>query len=308
MVGLRFLSDFGAGEADLAKQISKLGYNDTPLFNAIQKAVTTTSAESWKGHSWRYETAPAGDASNAHIEGSVPAAATSADIGSSLNHYQIIKHTYGITGSMEGKVRSDGTNELANEGARAVINHRKTIEQMLFSTQTPVQGVKATTAGVAGGLQNWMTVNNTIDAAVATVAQPLTIKLLRNLLKINFLQGQRITHIYVSDIQKDALDDILSAKNMVNTLGATVLEGTNYTLIKNMAYAPNVKVVMSPYVAAGEIIAVNHSDIALVYQRLTKVEELGRTKDAIEKELISELTLRVNNPYAVSKLKNLAIA
>ncbi|NOQ32446.1 MAG: hypothetical protein GQ570_15160 [Helicobacteraceae bacterium] len=302
MIGINSVENFIGGDADLVKAISKLGYNDTPFFNAVMKATPAKSAESWKGHAWRYETSPDGDDSNAHVEGSAPAAATSSDLSSSLNHFQIIKHTYGVTGSMEDKERSDGTSELTNEGARSSIAHRKTIEKAIFGTQAPVQGVKSTsTAGVMGGLQNWLTVDNTLD-----LAGDLSMSLIRELLKLSYLNGQTCTHLYMGDKQKDALDDLLSAKVNVN-VGATTLEGTNYMTLKNMVYAQNVKVVLSPFVASDEILSVNHADLALVYQRLSKTEEIARTKDAIEKELISELTLRVNNPFTVGKLSGLSV-
>jgi hypothetical protein len=305
MVGVLDVAGFAAGEADLVKSIAKLGYNDTPLFNTIMKGVPSKSADTNLGHNWNYEISASGDGTAAFVEGSAPADLRSPDIGSSMNHYQIIKDTYGVTGSMEGVNRTDGTDELANSGADASINHRKKIEKMLFGTQTPVKGVKATTtAGISGGLDNWMTVNNTVDATTGA----LTMQLLREMLKINYLNGRKITHIYMADIQKDRLDDILTAKNMVNTLGAKVLEGTNYMTLTNMAYAQNVKIILSPFVAADEIIAVDHSSLALVFKRLTKPYVIARTTDEVKKEIISELTLRVNNPYGVSKLTNLAIA
>ena len=43
-----------------------------------------------------------------------------------------------------------------------------------------------------------------------------------------------------------------------------------------------------------------------MYGRLTKAYDLARTKDAVEKELITELTLRVNNPFGVTLLDNLS--
>ena len=309
MIGILDIAGFTAGEADLVKSIAKLGYNDTPLFSSIKKGMPSKAADTGLGHNWNYETSAGGDGDLAFVEGSVPADLRSPDIGSSLNHYQIVKDTYGVTGSMENMNRTDGTNELANAGADSAINHRKKIEKILFGTQTPVKGVKATaTAGIAGGLQNWMTVNNTVDAKVAAVDQALSMKYLREMLKINYLNGQQITHLFMGDIQKDALDDILTAKNMVNTLGAKVLEGTNYLTLTNMAYAQNVRIILSPFVAANEIIAVNHASLSLVFKRLTKSYEIARSTDEVKKEIISELTLRVNNPYGVSKLTNLAIA
>ncbi len=302
MVGLLDLANQKGGQADLLKTIAKLGYNDTPFFNAVTKAVPDSSSKTLGGHQWRYEESPDGDDDNAHVEGSAPASAVSRDLGESLNHYQIIKHTYGVTGSMDGKTSTDGSNELNNEGASAIIRHRKTIEKAIFSTQAPVQGVRADgTAGKMGGLHHWCTVENTIDTA-----GDMSMKLLRELFKIGHLNGVDATYLYVSDIQKDILDEIFESKIMTS-VGATKLEGTNYTSIANMAYAPNVKIIMSPYVADDEAIAVNMSNIALVNHRLTKTHELARTADEVTKEIITELTMRVNNPFAVAKLSGLTV-
>ena len=57
--------------------------------------------------------------------------------------------------------------------------------------------------------------------------------------------------------------------------------------------------------ADDEIIAFNPKDIYKVNWRPMMTEELARTKDAIEKELISEFTLRVRHPYAFAWLKGL---
>lgn len=300
MEGLIFLQDLKAGQADLATKIAKLGYYDTPLFNMIQKAVPAKSAKAAFGHEWFYEEGVEGDDDNAYLEGSKPADPTHGALGSSKNHYQIIKHTYGITGSMEDKEDIEGNNELKNEGVKKAKQHRLTIEKALFNSNAPVQRDKATgVAGKMAGIGHWCTVQNTVD-----IGGDLTIQMLRELFKIGYYQNMPTTHIFMNDKQKDRLDDLMGDKNR-GVFGMTTLKDTNYTQLENFSYAPKVKVILSPNVADSEIIGINAGSLVLVYQRLTKPYDIGRNKDAIEKELISELTLRINNPYGVSKITGL---
>ncbi|MBD3830650.1 MAG: TIGR01777 family protein [Arcobacter sp.] len=181
----------------------------------------------------------------------------------------------------------------------------ETIEKALFSAQAPVQRDHAAAVpviGKMGGLKHWCNVQNTVD-----IGGDLTIQMLRDMFKIGFYQSMPTTHIFVSDTQKDRLDDLFADKNR-GTYGQTILQDTNYTQLDNFAYAPKVKVILSPYVAADEIIGINAGSLALVYQRLTKPYDLARNSDSIQKELISELTLRVNNPYAVTRISGLTTA
>lgn len=301
MDGLIFLEDLQAGEKDLAMTIAKLGYHDTPLFNMIKKAVPSKKSKSAFGHEWFYEEGVEGDDDNAHLEGSAPADATHGVLGQSKNHYQIIKHTYGITGSMEDKIDIEGKNELIKEGTRKAIQHRLTIEKALFGANAPVQRVKDTVAGKMAGLRHWCTVQNTVD-----IGGDLSIQMLREMFKIGYYQNMKTTHIFVNDVQKDRLDDLFADKNR-GVFGMTTLKDTNYTQLENFSYAPKVKVILTPNIADDEIIGINLPSLALVYQRLTKKYDLARSEDAIKKELISELTVRVNNPYAVTRITDLTV-
>jgi hypothetical protein len=304
MNGLVFIEKMAGGQADLVKSISKVGFNETPLFSMIQKAVPTNTSKLIMGHSWQYEIAEDGDDDNAFHEGSAPADATSNVLGTSSNHYQIIKDTYGVTGSVEYAKTTEGQDELRRQGAIKLKKQRKTIEKAMFKSQAPVQrdeSAGTAIAGKMGGLLHWATAENTADGGGAT----LTMAKLRELLKIGYKKGVPVTHIFCNDIQKDILDDLLDAKMRIGQ-GGNVLKMTNYTEIKNLSYAPSVKIILSPYISSTQLVAVNLPSLALVYGRLTKAYDLARTKDAVEKELITELTLRVNNPFGVTLLDNLS--
>ena len=305
MDGIVYVDRMGGGQADLVKSIAKVGFNETPLFSMIQKAVPISTSKPIMGHSWQYETMDDGDDNNAHNEGSAPAGAKSNVLGTSTNHYQIIKDTYGVTGSVENAKTTEGQLELKRQGVIALKRHRKTLEKALFKNQDPVQrdnGSDPVVAGKMGGLLHWATAENTVDGG----GNALTMAKLREMIKIGWSKGMPITHIFVSDIQKDILDDLLDAKVRIGQ-GGNVIKYANYTEIKNLSYAPNVKIILSPYVANNQVVGINMPSLALVYQRLTKAYDIPSGDDVVQKQIISELTLRVNNPYAVGLLDNLGV-
>jgi len=305
MQGLVNLKSWGGGQDDLYEKIAKLGAVDTPFFSAINKYMPSRKAERWKGHSWRYEDMPTGKSSAGFLGGSAPAEAESWGYSNSLNHYEIFKDTYGIEGSMEDAQNVEGKAELARQKTMAAINHRLTIERSLFALdQAPVQEDKANdVAGRMGSLDHWCVTENTIDADDNIMSDTL----LRNFAKIGGTdKGMPVTHIYVNDLVKDQIDDLFKAQ-VRRGAGGKVVEFPNYTEVKNLAYSPNIKIVYSRFVEQGLMFGVNMPSLAFVYQRLTKDEELGRVKDAVEKEIITEATLRVNNPFAVCKMENIKV-
>jgi hypothetical protein len=305
MNGILYLENMNGGQADLVKKIAKVGFNETPLFSMIPKAVPTSTSKLIMGHQWQYETSDDGDNDNAHHEGSAPAKAKTNVLGTSANHYQIIKDTYGVTGSAEDAKTTEGQAEMQRQGALKLKKQRKTIEIAMFKDQAPVQRDESNdtpVAGKMGGLLHWATDETTEDGGGKT----LTMAKLREMLKIGYKKGVPVTHIFCSDIQKDIIDDLLDAKMRIGQ-GGNVLKMTNYTEIKNLSYAPNVKIILSPFIASTQLVGVNMPSLVLVYGRLTKAYELGRSKDAVEKELITELTLRVNNPYGVTLLDDLGV-
>ena len=306
MIGFLPIDNFG-GDADLQRSIAKLGYRDTPLLNLIAKGMPSASAEIDQGHSWKYEQVPDGSASNSHLIGSAPADVEHHPLGSSANHYQIFKDDYGVPGSSLDKRRTDGKSLLENQGALASIKHRKTLEMAFFSDAIPVKPVEGTTAGVMGGLKHWGgAVGNFIDAN-ADLAADLTMKDIKDLLKIGWRNGVNTTHIFMNEDQKDRLDTLLENKIHAN-IGARALAGENFMLLKNFVYAPNdVKVILSPYVASDEIIALNLPSLGFVNNRLTFTRDIPSGNDAKQKEILTEATLRVNNPFGVTMIKNLAV-
>jgi len=305
MDGILDLENFNGGDVDLSKKIAKVGLTDTPFFHDVPKGVPTKTAERWKGHDWKYQLMPTGDDPDGHLGGSAPAGAKSWDYQNSKNHYQIFKDTYGVEGSLEDAKNIEGTTEFQNQKSLSLINHGMTIENGIFKEgQAPIQEDKSTnTAGKMGSLDHWCGVHNTLDLGGTN---SLNDDFLRQFLKFGALKGVPFTHIYVNDQVRDQIDDIF--KSQIRKSGDDrVLVMPHYTQIKNMAYAPSLKIRLSTKVAQGEIYGASMAHMKLVYQRLSKIYKLARLKDAVEEEVISELTLRINNPHAVAKAKGIKL-
>ena len=293
-------------EADLETNIVKVGWTETPFLSTIGSAAPVSrAARAAAGHRWYYDEEPDGTLSNAHVEGSAPASLEYFVGAELVNHYQIIKNTYGVAGSEAESTMVNGKPVLTDQFEKTTMRHKKSLEMILVSNQAAVQRVNTVgseVAGKAGGLKSFATANNTITESSTT----LDWKLLRELLKIGFFQGGSYTHVMMNDIQKDVLDDIVFSKAQT-TLNASRLE-SNVTMIGATAYGNNIKIILNPFLADDEIIAYRPSDIYKVNKRAMHTKELARNEDAIKKEIISEMTLRVCHPYAFAWLKGLAIS
>lgn len=302
MTGLIGISEAFGHQADLFTEIKEVGYSETPFYSLIGSAAPTSRANSWDGHTWKYIDLPDGD-DNAHVEGSEPAPAESFQMAPAKNYYQIFKNTFGVTGSEDAAMGIDDKKELARQMALAQIKHRKSIELALLSATSPVQGNKNTsTAGLLGGVKHFLTADTDFGQAGTT----LSWSIFREGLKVGFLNGIPMRCAMMNDVQKDALDDILFAKSQNTNMSATKIDN-NVTTIGQTAYGNNIQVILNPNMADDEIVFFNPEYIKAVVYRPTKILDIARTKDAIEKELITELTLRIDHKYALCRLKGLKV-
>ncbi len=304
MNGVVYLEDQNTPQKDFVEEISKIGKKDTPFYSLINKGTPSKSGKAIDGHQWWYENRPTGSDDNAHVEGGDTANSIDRSLGESKNHYQIIKHEFGVTGSAKGKLDAEGNEELAVAGVNTTDDHLLTIERIILSDAAPVQRDNTAVpkvAGKLGGIRHWLTIENTVVAGGGALSK----NLLRDMFKIGWKQGIETEYVLMNDAQKDALDNLdLDSNNGI--YGKNDLRVNDFQTIKNFTYAKDVKVILTPHLPQDMILGVNADNVALVHQRLTEIETLGKTGDSLKKTIITELTLRVNNPYAVTAITGLA--
>lgn len=290
-------------EADLMNEIHEFGWVETPLYSALGLKAPKVKGKVGFGHQWNFMDVPDG-ASNKHLEGAASATAEKFLLGNATNHYQIFKNSYGVSGSEEVALGTDGKKELARQMDMARIKHMKSIEIALTGAQAPVQRVTTGTevAGELGGIKHFLTANTDQDLSAAN----LSWQHVRELLKMGFMKGIPYKIVMMNDTQKDALDDILFSKTTNMSMSNTKIDN-NVTVIGNTAYGNNIKVILNPFLDDGEIIALNSEYVNPIVWRPTANKNVNVDVDGVKKELITELTLRVEHEFAVARLKNLAV-
>lgn len=293
---------FGSKGVMLENTIKQIGWQSTPFYSAISTAAPADRSTSVAvGHKWFYDELPEGDASNAHAEGGAKAVAKYFVGGALNNHFQIVKNTYGVSGSQEPAKDVAGRGILSRQGEMASVEHKKSIEKILLSGQAAVQRVNTGTpaVGKCGGLKSFSTAQNTIDANNTD----LTMQMIRNLLKIGWNKGRPYEFLMINDKQNDRLLDILDRIKQANITQKYLEEDL---LAIKTSYG-DVKVMLNPFLEQTEIIAFRSDDIFKVNWRPMATRELPTSDDAIEKEIVSEFTLRVCTPVAFGWLKKLKI-
>jgi len=295
-------------EADLFNDIKRVGWGSTPFYTSLMAKAPSGKTKSYFGHKWLYEEIPDGDADNAYIEGSAAAASIVEQLGEMTNHYQIFKDTYGVSGSEDAATGVDGKKELGRQFALKTIKHRKSIEKALLSATAPLQRVNTGTkaAGKLGGVKHFLTANNDFDMTAGGVGTALTWQILREILKPGFRNDIPMRVLMMNDQQKDAIDDILFSKTTGTMFNASRIDN-NITEIGQTAYGNNIKVILSPFLAQDEILAYNPEYVNPVIYRPTKKTPIPGGDDATIEQLITEMTLRVSHPYAICRLKGLAV-
>ena len=294
---------FGKSGMEFWNTIKEIGWKSTPFLTAIgMGAPRDRSSNAALGHTWMYDETPDGDLNNAHMEGGAPAALKYVIGGKLSNHYQIVKDTYGVSGTEEDGKRVDGSMVLARAGDLAGIRHKQTIEKILLSDQAALARVNtgaSKAAGKCGGLKSFATVTNTIDAKNAT----LSMQTLRDVLKVGHKKSRPYDFILVNDKQLDKIMDLIDKIKQVNN---TVDYLHDKVQAIDSQYGESVKILLSPELADTELIAFRSDDIYKVDWRNTRRRDLPSENDEIKREILTEFTLRVCTPVAFAWVKNLA--
>lgn len=290
-------------DIDLYEEIKQFGWVETPFLASLSDKAPRARTNPGFGHQWKFMDVPDG-AVNKNLEGAPSVAAEKFSLGSATNHYQIFKNTFGVTRSEMKATGIDGKKELARQGDMSRIKHMKSIEMALCGAQAAVQRVTSGTevAGELAGVKHFLTANTDKGMASATLSWAM----IRDLLKIGFMKGMPYNYIMMNSDQKDALDDILFSKTTTTSMANSRIDN-NVTVIGNTAYGNNIKVILNPFLDATEILAYNSEYVNPIIWDPTHIGDISKDQDGVSKQMITEMTLRVEHEYAIGRLKALAV-
>lgn len=281
--------------------IKNTGWEDTPFFSSIGSK-SFGHKDPATGHSWFYRQRPDGVGENAYAEGSARADVKNYLATKLHNELQIFKKSYGITGSQEGVLSVEGkANSKEIQSEMAALDLRLSIERALLTNTAPVAAASTATARKMGGVTHYLTVDT--DAGAVELDWKAHVKAS---LKAMWEHGCRANCIMTSTDQKDKLDDILDSKKRYTKSDKGYVD--NFSVIEDVGYAKNVKIIVSPLVEAGDMFFYDSRLLDVVLHRSIKGRDAGdKGVDASTWEHLFELTYQVLDPYAIVRVKNLKV-
>ena len=281
--------------------IKNTGWEDAPFFSSIG-SIGFDGKDPKKGHSWFYRARPDGSGANAHAEGSTRADVKNYASTKLSNELQIIKNSYGVTGSQKDVMSVEGkSNYLAEQAELAALDNRLAIERALLSNTAPVAAAAVTDVRKLGGISHYLAVDT--DAAGAALDWNVHIKAK---LRAMWLNGCKANYIMTSAAQKDKLDVILDTKKQYSRGDTSYVD--NFSMIADTGYAKNVKIIVNPFMADDDMYFYDSRLIKAVLHRSKKGEDItDKTYDSETYQHLHELTMQIEDPYALVRINGLAV-
>jgi len=282
--------------------IRRTGWSETPFFSSI-RSVGFDGKDPALGHSWFYRKRPSGSADNAYAEGSKRADVKNYAATKLQNELQIMKQTYGVTGSQKDVMSVEKKrNYLSVQSEFSAVDLSLSVEKALILNGAPVASATDADVRKMGGISHYLI--HDIDVADAALDWKLHVK---EMLKMMWKNGCRANYIMAGPDQKDALDEILDLKKQYGGNETGII--SNASIIKDASYAKNVKVVANPLLSDDTILFYDSTLLAIVLHRQIKGRNCTDPNfDAEAYEHLFELTYQMEDPYAMVRLTGLKTA
>lgn len=291
MVGIR---------EDLSDMIYNIDPEDTPLYSSAPKTKATNTYHEWQTDNLR------DSAENAHIEGDDTIATVSEPTTRLGNYTQIFKESAAVSGTDTGLNKAGRAREMRFQVVKKSKVLKLDIEKALFANQARDAGSGSTPRKLAG-LPAWITTNvdagsggsdptgDGTDARTDGTQAALTQARFDSVMRQMWDNGAKPQMVYLSSFQMEKALDFVGNNNQRNTQSSGRV--SNDIVLYQTPYG-QVRWTMSREHRSRDVFIVQPNMISIANLRPMRNSELARTGDSEKRQIITELTLRVNNEKA----------
>jgi hypothetical protein len=288
---------------DLSDVIYNIDPDATPLFSKTRKSKVTNRLTEWQTDALR------ASADNAHVEGDDTVAENRTATVRLSNYTQIFKNAVVVSGTAQAVTTAGRAKEMAYQSMLVSKEHKLDIERALFLNQAKSAGSSATPRRLAG-LGAWITTNvNNVGGGGANPTgdgsnartdgsqTALTQDDFDLTLQELWTEGARSRSktVYLSPFQKNVTRGFTGNNAQRNNVKAGEVEKMIdvYTTDWGM-----VKFEMSLENRGRDVWIITDDMLSIGTLRATKNEELPSNGDYEKRQIITELTLMMNNEKA----------
>lgn len=300
---------------DLSNVIYNISPTDTPFMNSVGKNSATAVL-----HEWQVDSLAAVNVANAVVEG--------ADAGSQVlaptvrvgNRTQISAKTVKISGTLEQVNKAGRRSEKAYQLAKASSELKRDMEAILLSNQVSAAGNGSSTARTLGGLQTWLNSNYNgtgtagnlgTTARVTGTDRAFTATILNTTIQSCFTNGGSPTILLVTPAEKVVASTFtgiatrfrdVPASQQAQVIAAADVYVSDFGIIQIVPdrFIPNADNDNTAFLLDPEMAAVS-------YLRPFMTNELAKTGDSENTQLLVEYTLEVRNQAAHGIISDLGV-
>jgi len=299
---------------DLTDIIYDISPTETPFMSSIGKTKATAVY-----HEWQTDSLAAATTANAAIEG---ADATSATLSPTVrlgNYTQIIQKTVQVSGTLDTVNKAGRKSEKAYQLAKASAELKRDLETILLANQGRSAGT-STIARNLGSILSWIKTNSDVgsggsDPATIGVStrtdgtqRTFTEALLKTVVSEVFVSGgsPKILMVGAAGKQKvSSFAGIAAQRYMAPGNTPTTIIGAADVYMSDFG---TMSVVPNRFMRARDALVIDPEYAALAYLRPFQTNDLAKTGDSENTQLLAEVTLEVKNEAAHGIIADLNMA
>jgi hypothetical protein len=270
-------------------------------------------------HEWQTDSLAAATTANAAIEG---ADATSATLSPTVrlgNYTQIIQKTVQVSGTLDTVNKAGRKSEKAYQLAKASAELKRDLETILLANQGRSAG-SSTIARTMGSILSWIKTNSDVgsggsDPATIGVStrtdgtqRTFTEALLKTVVSEVFVSGGSPKILMVGALGKQKVSSfagIAAQRYMAPGNTPTTIIGAADVYMSDFG---TMSVVPNRFMRARDALVLDPEYAALAYLRPFQTNDLAKTGDSENTQLLAEVTLEVKNEAAHGIIADLNMA
>jgi hypothetical protein len=299
---------------DLTDIIYDISPTETPFMSSIGKTKATAVY-----HEWQTDSLAAATTANAAIEGADASSATLSPTVRLGNYSQIIQKTVQVSGTLDTVNKAGRKSEKAYQLAKASAELKRDLETILLSNQGRSAG-SSTIARKMGSLLSWIKTNSSVgsggsDPATIGVStrtdgtqRTFTEALLKGVVAEVFESGGSPKILMVGSAGKQKVSSfagIAAQRYMAPSNTPTTIIGAADVYMSDFG---TMSVVPNRFMRARDALIIDPEYAALAYLRPFQTNDLAKTGDSENTQILAEVTLEVKNEAAHGIVADLDMA
>jgi len=289
---------------DLTDIIYDISPTETPFMSSIGKTKATAVY-----HEWQTDSLAAATTANAAVEGADASSATLSPTVRLGNYTQIVQKTVQVSGTLDAVNKAGRKSEKAYQLAKASSELKRDLETILLANQGRSAGT-STTARKLGSLLSWIKTNSSVgsggsDPATIGVStrtdgtqRTFTETLLKEVVAEVFVSGgsPKILMVGAAGKQKTStFAGIAAQRYMAPSNTPTTIIGAADVYMSDFG---TMSVVPNRFMRTRDALILDPEYAALAYLRPFQTNDLAKTGDSENTQLLAEVTLEIKNEAA----------